>query len=42
VGIVARAESSIKSSVPARIFDAGMVTPISRRKSEEMLEFEEI
>jgi len=38
IEFVARLESAIKSSVPARFYDEGMVTPISRKKIEETLE----
>jgi hypothetical protein len=42
IGIVARGQRSIKSSVPARNDEEEIVTPILTRKFEEALEFEEI
>jgi len=42
IEFVARLESAIKQSVPARFYDTGMVTPISRNKTEETLEIEAI
>jgi hypothetical protein len=42
IEIVTRGESSRISSVPARIYEEEMVTPILTNKFEEILEIEEI
>jgi hypothetical protein len=42
IEIVTRGESSIISSVPARIYEEEIVTPILTNKFEETLEMEEI